>query len=203
MSRSALGLVTAAAMLVVACTQAVPGATPTGQPTDAPTTAPTATATATSAATGTPLTTSSPDGSASPRPTPCDEYEHDCSDVGGSPTASPPQGSMTVTAITYGELGTYLAGPTQMALYTFDNDSPGSSTCTGNCADTWPPLTVAMGETPAAAPGVSGELGTIVRDDLTHQVTYNGAPLYYFVGDTQVYDVGGDGLNGVWHLARP
>jgi predicted lipoprotein with Yx(FWY)xxD motif len=108
-----------------------------------------------------------------------------------------------VSAVTYGEIGAYLAGPTRMALYTFDNDSPGSSSCTGDCAAAWPPLTVAMGETPTAAPGVTGELGTIMRSDGTHQVTYNDAPLYYYVGDTQLYDVTGDNIGGVWHLARP
>jgi predicted lipoprotein with Yx(FWY)xxD motif len=50
---------------------------------------------------------------------------------------------------------------------------------------------------------VTGEIGTITRDDGSTQVTYNGAPLYYFAGDEAAGDSNGDGLNGVWHIAAP
>ncbi|MGB5442528.1 MAG: discoidin domain-containing protein, partial [Gammaproteobacteria bacterium] len=81
-------------------------------------------------------------------------------------------------------------------LYVFDNDlgAPGSSTCTGGCATSWPPLLVSDG----AASGVS-DLGTIARNDGTEQATYNGRPLYYFIGDNAPGDTNGDGAGGVWH----
>src|SRR4051794_15364367 len=52
-----------------------------------------------------------------------------------------------------------------LTLYIFKNDSAGKSACTGGCATTWPPLTVTG--TPSKASGISGDLGTITRDDGT------------------------------------
>ena len=81
-------------------------------------------------------------------------------------------------------------------LYVFDNDlaAPGTSTCNGGCATNWPPLLVSDG----AASGVSN-LGTIARNDGTEQATYNGRPLYFFIGDSAPGDTNGDGAGGVWH----
>jgi predicted lipoprotein with Yx(FWY)xxD motif len=99
--------------------------------------------------------------------------------------------------------GSALAGEDGMTLYTFDQDTEGTSACTGGCADNWPPFTVDEGEEATAGEGVTGEIGTITRDDGSTQVTYNGAPLYYFAGDEAAGDSNGDGLNGVWHIAAP
>jgi predicted lipoprotein with Yx(FWY)xxD motif len=68
-------------------------------------------------------------------------------------------------------------------LYLFEADKNGTSTCTGPCAAAWPPVTTSGA--PQAGSGVDKSLlGTVKRDDGTEQVTYNGHPLYYFVGDT-------------------
>ncbi len=68
------------------------------------------------------------------------------------------------------------------ALYLWEADKGGMSTCTGPCAAAWPPVTVSgMAQ---AGSGVSKNLlGTAKRADGTEQVTYNGHPLYYFAGD--------------------
>jgi predicted lipoprotein with Yx(FWY)xxD motif len=69
------------------------------------------------------------------------------------------------------------------ALYLWEADTNGMSTCTGACAAAWPPVTVSG--TAQAGSGVTQSLlGTVKRDDGTEQVTYNHHPLYYFVGDT-------------------
>jgi len=69
------------------------------------------------------------------------------------------------------------------ALYLFEADKGSTSTCTGACAAAWPPVTT--GGTPQAGSGISQSLlGMVKRADGTEQVTYNGHPLYYFVGDT-------------------
>jgi predicted lipoprotein with Yx(FWY)xxD motif len=69
------------------------------------------------------------------------------------------------------------------ALYLFEADTNGASTCTGACAAAWPPVTVSG--TAQAGSGVTQSLlGTVKRADGTEQVSYNGHPLYYFVGDT-------------------
>jgi len=68
-------------------------------------------------------------------------------------------------------------------LYLFEADKNGTSTCTGPCAAAWPPVTTSG--PPQAGSGVDKSLlGTVKRADGTEQVTYNGHPLYYFVGDT-------------------
>jgi predicted lipoprotein with Yx(FWY)xxD motif len=68
-------------------------------------------------------------------------------------------------------------------LYLWEADKNGTSTCTSACAAAWPPVTVSG--TAQAGSGITQSLlGTVKRDDGTEQVTYNGHPLYYFVGDT-------------------
>ena len=79
--------------------------------------------------------------------------------------------------------GKFLADGQGRALYLFEADKGSTSTCTGACAAAWPPVTASA--MPMAGGGVSQSLlGTTKRADGTEQVTYNGHPLYYFVGDT-------------------
>ncbi|NNF17103.1 MAG: c-type cytochrome [Gammaproteobacteria bacterium] len=81
-------------------------------------------------------------------------------------------------------------------LYVFDNDigSPGS-TCNGGCATAWPPLLVNDDGASGAA-----SLSTVVRDDGTLQVAYEGRPLYFYAGDVNPGDTNGQGLGGVWWI---
>jgi len=44
----------------------------------------------------------------------------------------------------------------------------------------WPPVT----GTAAAGQGLPGKVTTITRTDGSHQLTYNGHPLYTYIGDT-------------------
>jgi len=56
--------------------------------------------------------------------------------------------------------------------------------------------------TPSLGAGVTGTLGTIKRSDGTAQATYNGHPLYTYVGDTAPGQAFGNNLNlngGLWH----
>lgn len=72
---------------------------------------------------------------------------------------------------------------TGRALYLWEADTSGKSTCTGPCAAAWPPVTVSG--TAKAGRGVNQSLlGMVKRADGAEQVTYNNHPLYYFVGDT-------------------
>ncbi|NMM75292.1 hypothetical protein B2J86_07615 [Acidovorax sp. SRB_14] len=89
-----------------------------------------------------------------------------------------------------------LVGPNGMTLYTLDRDTAGKSTCNGPCATNWPPLTSLP--TPGGA-----DYGMIQRDDGTPQVTYKGKPLYYWSKDGKAGDMTGDGMNQVWHAAKP
>ena len=54
------------------------------------------------------------------------------------------------------------------------------------------------------AAGVTGTFATTKRSDGTVQATWNGHPLYTYVGDTAPGQDKGNGLNlsgGVWHVA--
>jgi predicted lipoprotein with Yx(FWY)xxD motif len=110
-----------------------------------------------------------------------------------------------MTEITVAETaaGTTLVGPDGMTLYIFTNDTDGVSNCSGDCATNWPPLVVTDDDELAAGDGVTGELDTIERDDGSLQVTYDGAPLYYFAGDSAAGDSNGEGVGGVWFIASP
>jgi predicted lipoprotein with Yx(FWY)xxD motif len=102
-----------------------------------------------------------------------------------------------------GTVGAYLTGPNGMTLYTLKTDSAGTSTCSGACAQNWPPFTTTSGSTFQPGSGVSGTLATFARADGGKQVTYNGAPLYYFAGDKAAGDTAGQGVGGKWYVASP
>jgi len=84
-----------------------------------------------------------------------------------------------------------------MPLYTFDKDSTGKSVCNGKCAINWPPLMA------AGNAGATGDYTVITRDDGKKQWAYKGNPLSTWVKDKMPSDVTGDGVNNVWHVARP
>jgi predicted lipoprotein with Yx(FWY)xxD motif len=81
-----------------------------------------------------------------------------------------------------GSLGHYLVDSRGRALYLFEKDRHGASTCFGACASVWPPLLAKGGV--ARGGGVSAaKLGTVARRGGGRQVTYAGHPLYYYVDD--------------------
>ena len=68
------------------------------------------------------------------------------------------------------------------ALYLFDADRSQVSTCYAACATAWPPLIAT--QPPTAGPNLAQALtSTTARTDGSQQVTYNGHPLYYYIGD--------------------
>jgi predicted lipoprotein with Yx(FWY)xxD motif len=83
-------------------------------------------------------------------------------------------------------------------LYWFALDTSTASKCNGSCAHYWPPVPGPATE----MAGVKGTIGVITRSDGAKQATYNGHPLYTYVGDTAPGMAKGNGLNlsgGVWH----
>lgn len=93
--------------------------------------------------------------------------------------------------------GNVLAGEKGMTLYTFKNDKSGSSNCYDKCAANWPPL---MAASDAKA---EGAYSLVTRKDGSKQWAKDGKPLYYWVKDTKQGDTTGDGVNGVWDVAKP
>jgi predicted lipoprotein with Yx(FWY)xxD motif len=122
-----------------------------------------------------------------------------------SASATPASAKGIAISTTKGSAGVYLTGASGKALYLWEADSNGMSSCSGACAQAWPP--VLTKGTPIAAHGVaSGDLATITRSDGTKQVTYKGHPLYYFVGDTAAGSTkgqGSDAFGAKWWLVAP
>ena len=117
--------------------------------------------------------------------------------------ARPDTASTSVIGVRGTGADAFLVGPTGLTLYLFANDTEGASNCSGQCLENWPALTTPEDLEPSAAGGADGALGTITRDDGAIQVTYDGLPLYYYVGDSVPGDTTGDGVGGVWSLATP
>lgn len=71
-----------------------------------------------------------------------------------------------------------------------------ASVCQGACAVSWPPVLTT--KRPQGGRGVDQHaLGIIVRPDGTHQVTYNGRPLYLFNNDAYIAGItGAQSING-------
>ena len=138
-------------------------------------------------------------GSSSPKKT---ASSHNASAT--APAQSTAALSGTVDAASSG-LGKILVNSQGRALYLFQADTGGKSTCNGACAAAWPPL-VAKGK-PTAGSGVRASLlGTITRSDGTKQVTYSGHPLYLFKGDQAAGQTNGQGstaFGALWYVLSP
>jgi predicted lipoprotein with Yx(FWY)xxD motif len=83
-------------------------------------------------------------------------------------------------------------------LYSFAPDTPATSKCYGSCAAYWPPVTGSS----AAGSGLPGKTGTIKRANGSLQLTYNGRPLYTYIGDSAPGQANGNNLDlngGRWH----
>ncbi|MBV9445290.1 MAG: hypothetical protein JO345_05275 [Streptosporangiaceae bacterium] len=97
---------------------------------------------------------------------------------------------------------TVLANAKGLTLYWFAPDTPTASHCSGECATYWPPVPGSV----TAGPGVTGKLGAINRSDGSKQATYNGRPLYTYVGDSSPGQASGNNINlngGLWHEVTP
>jgi predicted lipoprotein with Yx(FWY)xxD motif len=88
------------------------------------------------------------------------------------------RGRVTVSADTVSGSGRILVTNKGYALYVFAPDAASQATCTGDCANAWPPLVVPAGDTAAAGAVVRpGLLGTMPGPDGKRVVTYHGWPL--------------------------
>jgi predicted lipoprotein with Yx(FWY)xxD motif len=119
--------------------------------------------------------------------------------------------SATVLSVTMDNDFSLASDGATFPVYTLSTDGRAGrvkTDCQAACAATyWPPV-LTTGR-PIAGPGVDQQaLGIIVRPDGTHQVTYQGRPLYLFFGDAYlptipayndgVASINGDGLSTPW-----
>ncbi|MET1043259.1 MAG: hypothetical protein ABWX59_03930 [Microbacteriaceae bacterium] len=104
------------------------------------------------------------------------------------------------------DLGQIVVDGKGMTVYMFDNDTQGSgtSTCEGQCATNWPAVTTeSTSADEIEVEDVTGEVGTITGVDGATQVTLNGWPLYYYIGDTAAGLTTGQGVGGIWWVLSP
>jgi predicted lipoprotein with Yx(FWY)xxD motif len=117
--------------------------------------------------------------------------------VAAAGSSAPTAAGGTLQTVRIGGV-TVLANAKGLTLYSFAPDTATKSACYGSCAVYWPPVTGPV----TAGPGVTGKLATIKRSDGSVQATYDGHPLYTYIGDSAAGQAHGNNLNlngGLWH----
>ena len=123
--------------------------------------------------------------------------------AGGSSASAGARATLTVRSSNYGAI---LFDGQGRALYAFTRDRRGgASRCYGACARAWPVYFASSRL--VAGKGVKRSLiGTVRRRDGRRQITYNGRPLYYYVGDKSAGQVSCQNVaefGGTWLVMRP
>jgi len=111
-----------------------------------------------------------------------------------SPSASGNGGAAQIGTRSISGIGTVLVNKAGFTLYHLPTDTSTKTTCTGGCAQVWPPLLSPNGGPPSSH--VAGTFATLTRPDSNVQVTFNGTPLYTFAGDSAPGQANGQGIDG-------
>jgi predicted lipoprotein with Yx(FWY)xxD motif len=102
-------------------------------------------------------------------------------------------------------LGRTLTDANGRTLYLFAGDKPNVSKLSAAGRAFWPPFTSTI--KPSATGGaLTGNISTVSGATGAAQVTYNGHPLYYFVGDRHPGQTTGQALNQFgarWYVLAP
>jgi predicted lipoprotein with Yx(FWY)xxD motif len=117
----------------------------------------------------------------------------------GQPNGPGTAATSSLSTSDIANLGTVVTDQDGRTLYLFTNDSrdPSSSSCSGACAQKWPPAVV--GQDKVRVSGIdTALLGTTTRPDGSKQITLNGSPLYRFSGDAKAGDANGENVGGTW-----
>jgi len=124
--------------------------------------------------------------------------------VGNAVQVRPPRWVQLV-AVRSQTLDAHLVDVNQSTLYRFDGDdaNPSRSACTGECAVTWPPVTIQEGGKVYLRDVHTAALGAIKRPDGTIQLTIGGWPIYRYSGDSAPGQANGQGLDGAWFAIAP
>ena len=105
------------------------------------------------------------------------------------------------------EYGIFLTDAAGRALYLLEEDMRGASTCYEMCAVIWPPLLAGQTQPSVADTALAANLlGTVERRGGGRQVTYDGRPLYYYMGDSRPGETRGQHVEdswGEWYLVSP
>lgn len=99
------------------------------------------------------------------------------------------------------KFGTILTDSTGRTLYMFATDVTGTPGCSGGCETIWPLYYSSNASTDLRLS--AAETGTVTRADGRKQTTYKGYPLYYYKDDAAAGEIKGDGVGGIWFVAKP
>jgi predicted lipoprotein with Yx(FWY)xxD motif len=108
-------------------------------------------------------------------------------------------GSAVAARAAESDLGQILVDAEGNTLYGFTNDVDGVSTCTGDCAATWPAHLI-EGD-PELGEGLDPAVFSVAEGaDGGQQLKAGKWPLYRFSGDAAPGDVNGQGVGDVWFV---
>ena len=102
-----------------------------------------------------------------------------------------------VSSASKAKVGRVIVDAGGRTLYRFTAEGQGRPVCTGACVRTWPPATVSDDG------GLPDHVATVDRPDGGGlQLTYDGHPLYRYVGDHSAHDANGEGVGGQWYAVK-
>jgi predicted lipoprotein with Yx(FWY)xxD motif len=128
--------------------------------------------------------------------------------VGGGSAKSRPRPTApagSAVSIRSTSLGKTLVDANSRTLYLFAGDRTNVSKLSGAGLSVWPRF-IARGAVKASNGALAAKIGTITSPTGIRQVTYNGHPLYYYVGDSAPGSTRGQGLNqfgALWYVLGP
>jgi predicted lipoprotein with Yx(FWY)xxD motif len=99
------------------------------------------------------------------------------------------------------KLGKVIATSTGKTLYLYTPDAKNKSNCYGSCSSLWPPMML-KGKLRAGTGVKAKLLKSTLRKNGKRQVTYNGHPLYKYVGDSKAGQVSGQGYQSIWYVVN-
>jgi predicted lipoprotein with Yx(FWY)xxD motif len=127
------------------------------------------------------------------------------SGAGSKTTNQNVSGAGSAISVRQTPIGRVLVDASGRTLYLFAGDTRNLSRLSAAGRAIWPPLLSTA--VPVATGGaVAAKIATIPAGSGTRQVTYNGHPLYYYVGDHAPGQTSGQGLNefgALWYTVSP
>jgi predicted lipoprotein with Yx(FWY)xxD motif len=121
---------------------------------------------------------------------------------GGTLLKQSPPAAGSVIGVRSTTLGKVLVDGKGRTLYLFEADRPNVSRLSAAGHAIWP-LFTSQGKPQADGGAIAAKIGTIATTRGKRQVTYNGHPLYYYVGDQKPGDTAGQGLKqfgAAWYV---
>jgi len=187
-------------LLLTACGGSSSSSSAAGAASDSATQGTAVSSASTGSSSSTSSSTSSPTSTANAKATQSSSASKQTAEAQPSTNAGvtfPPIGT-TVLIVQHSNLGWVMAKADGYVVYTYAKDSKdGAPTCTGSCASVWAPVT----GVPKAGPADTfpDAFGLVTGAGGHKVITYNGYPLYTYVGAPPL-STKGNGIGGVWHV---